>query len=87
MTEQSGETSKARLWSQRAIEKYPADSSLLAFASISERRSGETIIADALLEQALSYDKNNPLALLEKSKTLRASGNYSEAQVLMEALL
>jgi Tfp pilus assembly protein PilF len=87
MAEQSNEISKSRLWSLRAIEKFPTDSSLLAFASISERRSGDSTIADTMLEQALSLDMNNPLALLEKAKILRNTGRYSEAQILIETLL
>jgi Tfp pilus assembly protein PilF len=87
MAEQSNEFSKARLWSLRAVEKFPNDASLLAFASISERRSGDPLVADSMLEQALSVDTNNSLALLEKAKSLRVIGRYSEAQILIETLL
>jgi Tfp pilus assembly protein PilF len=87
MAEQSNEISKARLWSLRAIERFPNDASLLAFASISERRSGDPAVADSMLEQALAADMNNTLALLEKAKSLRVAGRYSEAQILIETLL
>jgi tetratricopeptide (TPR) repeat protein len=87
LAEQSGEVSKARLWSLRAIEQFPQDPTLLTFASISERRSGEIIRANELLEQSLSIEANNPLALLEKARYLRMAGQYSEAQILIETLL
>lgn len=80
MAIEGGEPSKALLWSQKGISKFPEDDRLLAFAGGLKRETGDLEEAEALLRKALRIDGRNPIASLELGRLFIAKNDYTLAQ-------
>ena len=77
---ESSEVSKARLWSEKGLARFPNNSKILAFGAEARRLSEEYTESQIYLDQARSLDEKSPLVYLVQGRLYLDKKEYTLAR-------
>ncbi len=79
--------SKASHWSNKALERFPEDATLLAMASRVALSEGDTKRAESLLNRSLRINRNLPIALFTRAEMLINEGRNDFAETVLTQII